>query len=147
MELLRSLSAHTLFQVMGDLIGIDEVYIHPTGYVARCHAIESVCVDERVALHHLHTVLESLRAQLFIVVNLRCFNEEVAAYHTVHQHGDTAMLARLADKLSQIVVERRARICMSLGLWLLVVVSELDDDIVARLHALEHFFPVALVDE
>ena len=141
MELLRSLSAQPLFQVMGDLIGIDEVYIHPTGYVARCHAIESVCVDERVALHHLHTVLESLRAQLFIVVNLRCFNEEVAAYHTVHQHGDTAMLARLADKLSQIVVERRARIGMTLGVGLLVVMSELDNHIVARFHTLDDLVP------
>ena len=146
-ELLRGLGAQSLFQVVGNLVGIDEVYVHALGHVTRSHTVESVGVDERVALYHLHTVLEGLCAQLLIVVVLRGIDEEVTTYHTVHQHGDASMLTCLTDKLSQIVVEGGARVGMTVGLGLLVVMSELDNDIVAGLHALDDLVPMAFIDE
>ncbi len=55
-ELLRGFTAKTLFQLVGDLIGIDEMAVHATGHVLGCFAIEAVGVDERVALHRLRPI-------------------------------------------------------------------------------------------
>ena len=121
---------------MGDFVGIDEMDVHALGNVTWCHAIEAVGIDERVAFYHLYTVLESLSAQFLVVVNLWCFDKEVTAYDAVHQYGNTTMLARLADKLGQIVVEGGTWVGVTVGFGLFVVMAKLDDDVVTRLHAL-----------
>ena len=104
-QLFRCLGAQSLLQVVGNLIGIDEVYIHARGNIARGHAVESVGVDERVTLRHFHSVLECLCAQLLVVVVLWGFHEEVSPHHTVHQHRYASVLTCLTNKLRQIVVE------------------------------------------
>ena len=43
------------------------------------------------------------------------------------------MFARLTNELGIVVVERRTWIGMTGWLWLLVIMTKLDDDIVARL--------------
>ena len=131
MEALGTLGTERLLKIMCELIGIDEVAVHPAGHIARRHAIESVCINQTIALDHRDTVTESLRAQLLVIVVLRHLDEEITADHTVHQHGDAASLARLADKLCEVVVELRAGIRMALRLQLLVVVTKLDNDEVA----------------
>ena len=57
------------------------------------------------------------------------------------------MLTGFAHKLGQIIVESGTRVGMAVGLGLLVVVSELDNYEVARLHLLQHLVPASLVDE
>ena len=57
------------------------------------------------------------------------------------------MFARLAYKLGQIVVEGGSWVGVTVGFGLFVVMAELDDDIVAWLHALEHRIPTSFVDE
>ena len=132
---------------MRNLIRIDEMTVHALGNITGRHAVESVGIDERIALHHLHTILEGLGTELLVVIVLRGLHKEIATHDSVHQHRDAAMLSRLSHKLRQIVVERGAGVGMPVGLGLLVVMSELDDDIVAGLHLLEHLVPAALVDE
>ena len=146
-EPLRGLCAESLLQVVGYLVRIHEVHVHALGHVARSHAVESVGVDERVALHHPHAVLKRLRAQLLVVVVLRRVDEEVPPHHAVHQHRYAALLARLAHVAGQHVVERRAGVGMAVLRGLLVVVAELDDHVVAGLHLLEHLRPAPLVEE
>ena len=90
---------------MGDLVGIDEMDIHATGHITGCHSVESVGVDEGIALYHLHTVLEGRGAKLLIVIVLWCIHKEIATHDAVHQHGNAAMFTCFAYILSQIVVE------------------------------------------
>ena len=57
------------------------------------------------------------------------------------------MFARLTNELGIVVVERRTWIGMTGWLWLLVIMTKLDDDIVARLQLVEHFLPAAFIDK
>ena len=147
MQFLRGLSSQSLLQVVGNLVGIYEEAVHALCHVPWSHAVEAVRVDERVALHHLHAILESCSAQLLVIVILRCLHKEVAPHYGIHQHGDAAMLTCLTHKAGQVVVEGGAWVGMPVSLWLLVVVAELNDDIVARLHPFQHLVPAPLVDE
>ena len=54
-EFLGALTAESLLQVVGDLVGIDEMAVHTTGHIAGSHTIEAVGIDERVALHQVFT--------------------------------------------------------------------------------------------
>ena len=136
MQLLRALDTQTLLQVVGNLVGIDEMTMHTSGNILGSFLIETVGVDERVAFYQTLGILEGRSAEGLVIVILGCHLGKVTAYHAVHQHRDATMLACLTHKLRQVIVEGRARIGMALGLWLLVIVTELDDDIVAWPHLL-----------
>jgi hypothetical protein len=45
-EALGTLTAQTLLEVMGNLIGIDEMTVHTLGNIAGSHAVKSVGIDE-----------------------------------------------------------------------------------------------------
>ena len=113
-------------------------------------------VHECVALHNLAAVLSigTLSQCLILDVFARSgleilsrFVVEDAAHHSVEQHGYATTFTRLAHEFTQVIVEGRSRVCVAVGLGLLVVVAKLDEHVVARLDAIEHGLPKSAVDE
>ena len=147
MEFLRALAPQPLLQVVRNLVSIDEMAVHAAGNVAGSHAIEAVGIDQRVALYLPGTVSKSCISQHFIVSHGRGLHQEVASHDGIHQHGDATMLTGLTNILRQIVVEGGAGIGVAVGLGLFIVVSELDDDVVARLDLLQDLVPAAFIHE
>ena len=121
---LGAFAPHAQFQVPGDAVGIHERHVKPLGHLPGSDAVKAMRVDERVGTLG-----------------------EVAPNHCVHQDGYGATLACLVHEALQIGIEGRTRLRVAVGLGLLVVVSELDDDVVARLDLGHHTFPSAFVDE
>ncbi len=72
---------------------------------------------------------------------------EMAAGDGGQQHGDAPLLARLADVAAQVLGELFGLGAHGGLVHLLVVVAELDEDVVARLHAVENRLPAAFVAE
>ena len=104
-------------------------------------------INQRVALYHLHAILEGRGAQQLIVGNLGGLDKEVATNHAVHQYRNSAALACLADIFLQISIEGRVWVSMAIGLCLFIVMTELNDDVVAWLYLLQHLVPASFVDE
>ena len=147
MERLRSFCSKRLFEVMGDAVRIDEMAIHTLSHITRSNAVLTMGINKRVALDRLSTVTKSCVAQLLIVGNNRSLNMEVATNNTIHQHWNTTMFSRLTYKTGKIVVECGTRIGVTIRLCLLVVMTELDDDIITGLYKRHHLFPSTLVNE
>ena len=146
-QLLRCLASQRLFQLMRDAVG---VYKHAA--LLFCHVawrveILPVGVAQCVVFYHVVLRLCVNKAQLLVVVVLHLFHYEVASHHGIHQYRYAALLACLHHKASQVGVKRRARVGMSFGLGLLVVVAKLYHHIVARLHLVYHLLPASLCNE
>ena len=146
-ERLGALGAERLLKIVGDVVGIDEMAVHALGHISRSDAVETVSIDEGVALGGLGTVAEGGVAQLLIIGNDGGLHEEVTTHDTVHQHWDAALLAGLTDKTGEIVIEGGAWIGVTVRLRLLIVMAKLDDDIVAWFDARKYLIPSAFVDK
>ena len=146
-QFLRAFHAQRVFHLVRNAVGIHEMDIHALRHVARSHDIESVRVGQDVFCLCLFFVLFVLLALLRVRRLILCGRLPVAAHHGVHQHRCSALFARFAHKLREVVVKRRTWVGMAVSLGLLVIVSELDDDVVARFDEREHLVPAFLVDE
>ena len=129
------------------LVGVDEMAVHPTGHVSGGYLIESMGIDERIALHQLRTIGKGGVAQFLVVIVLEGLLGKVAANDGIHENGNPTPFTRLPNKLCQIIIEGRPRIGMAFNSRLFVVMAELDDDIIARFHRREHLVPSAFVDK
>ncbi len=110
-------------------------------------AVEAVSIDEGVALDGFGCILEGGVAQGLVLCLIIDFQGIVATYYTVHEDGDATFLTGLADITLEHPLEGGMSLGMPIDSRFLVVMTKLDDDIVARLHLLQHLGPTALVIE
>ena len=106
--------------------------------------------DEIAAVLSIGTLSQCLILDVFARSGLEILSRfvvEDAAHHSVEQHGYATTFTRLAHEFTQVIVEGRSRVCVAVGLGLLVVVAKLDEHVVARLDAVEHGLPKSAVDE
>ena len=132
MEFLRRLSAQTLLHIARDLVGIDEMAVHALSHITGCHTVESVGIDQRIALLDLSAIGKSGIAQLLIIIVFGCNLGEVPTCHTVHEHRDAPTFTGLTHIFREVVVEGRTWFGVTGGLRFLVVMTKLDDNVVTR---------------
>ena len=86
-------------------------------------------------------------SQRFIIIVLRSYLIEIAANYGIEKNWFSTLFTCFANKLAKIIVECCSRNGMTVLLWLLVVMSELYENIIARLYLVENSLSSALVDE
>ena len=121
--------------------------VHTLGHQTGSDAVKAVGIDQGVALDGLGSVLEGGVAQGLVLGLAIDLEGIVAANHTVHQDGDTALLTGLTDIALQHPLEGGMGLGMPIDRGLFIVMAELDDDIIAGLQLLQHLRPTALVIE
>lgn len=146
-EFLGTLTAKTLLKVFSDAVGIDEMAVHATGHITGSHSIKSVSVVECITFNKMFCIAENGVTQLLIISHLRRHNEEIAAYHRIHQHRYATLLSRLTDISGEIIIEGGAWVGMTGWLRLFIVMAKLDNDVVPRLYLLQNLVPTAFIEE
>jgi len=147
MELLGAFLTESGLEVIGNLVGIDKMDMHTLGHQTGGDAVEAMGIDQGVALDGLGSVLESGVAQGFVLGLAIDLQGIVATDHTVHEDGDAALLAGLTDIALQHPLESGMGLSMPIDRGLLIVMTELDDDIITGLQLLQHLGPTAFVVE
>ena len=156
-QLLRLYWSQAFHQFVGYAVHVYKGNVQFAGHVAGRIQIGSVGVYKAVAF------LRVLGARLVLGVRVHTLayvvladgvgngiaigSSEVAAHNGVEQHGYAALSTCFVDKAAQIVVEGGSGVGMSFGIGLLVVVSELDEDVVALPDERKHLVPAAFVYE
>ena len=98
---------------MGNLVSINEMYVHALCHISWCYAIEAVSIDKRDALYHFHTILKRCGTQFFIIIVIWSLRKEVSSHHTIHQDWYATMFTRLANELCQIIIKSGTNISMT----------------------------------
>ena len=147
MQFLGTFLSQSRFQVVRNLVGINEIGVHTLSHQTGSHSIVTMSIDQGVTLNDLGSILECGVTQGLVVTFLVNLDGIVTTNHTVHQDGNAPTLTRLSDIALKHPLEGGTSLSMTITLGLLVIMSKLDDDIIARTDFLQHLLPTALVIE
>ena len=126
---------------MSNAIGIDEDNSHLLSHPAGRQQISTMGVDECIAIHLLILILRVAQSLIFCTTIAGL--EEVATHNSIHQNGSGLALTSLTDKATEVLIERSTRLCVTCSVLLLIVMTKLNHNIVARPQLLEHSLPTS----
>lgn len=145
-KLATALDAHAGLDVVGNLGGINERNVQCLCHMTRCYDIGSMSIYQGIAVDELLAVI-LLVAQLLIIIILQFSGIIATAHYGIEKYRNTALGTGLVHVLGEIGVKGGTWIGMTVWLRLFVVMSELDEDIIARLNLVQYLLPAALVEE
>lgn len=145
-ELSTTLSTQASFQVMGYLRSVDESHIHFLRYFLWHDDILAMGIYQRITVDFLLPIVVGTTEFLIIIIGV-FLHIPTAANHGIHDHRNTSLGTSLIYISAEIVGKGSLCISMTLWVWLLIIMSELNDNIIARLDFVKHLLPSALIDK
>jgi len=114
--------------------------------MTRRYHIGAMRIYQGIAVDELLTVI-LLVTQLLIIIILQFSGIIATAHYGIEKYRNAALGTSLVHVLGEIGIKGGTRIGMTVWLRLFVVMSELDEDIIARLDLVQYLLPAALVEE
>ena len=131
---------------MGYLRSVDESHIHFLRYFLWHDDILAMGIYQRITVDFLLPIVVGTTEFLIIIIGV-FLHIPTAANHGIHDHRNTSLGTSLIYISAEIVGKGSLCISMTLWVWLLIIMSELNDNIIARLDFVMHLLPSALIDK
>ena len=145
-QLSAALDAKASLNIMSYHGSIHKRHIQCLSHMPGSHHVGSVGIYQGIAVDFLFAGV-SLTTQFLIVIILQISRIVAAAHHTVHQYRNATLLSGFIHILSKMSIESATRNGVTVRELLLIVMTKLDDDIIAWLHLIQNFLPSAFIQE
>ena len=152
-ELFGSFGPHLLHQVMSNTIEVYKRHLQLSSHVVWRIQISPVGINQSGTCIHFCLGGIGINTLANIVLNNSLRHSigigfaKITADDGVEQNGDSTLGTSFLDETFQIGIESRTRVGMAFFVGFLVVVSELDEHVVAFFQFRQHLVPTAFVDK